>query len=49
MARRTAGYAASGETYLKLPTDSGVVISTLLAPHMVAYAASMLVRYHPGY
>jgi hypothetical protein len=41
--------AASGKEYLKLPTDGGVVLSTLLAPHMVAYAAGMLVRYHPGY
>ncbi len=41
--------AASGEEYLKLPTDSGVVLSTLLALHVVAYAAGMLVRYHPGY
>ncbi len=41
--------AASGEEYLKLPTDGGVVLSTLLALHTVAYAAGMLVRYHPGY
>lgn len=41
--------AASGEEYLKLPTDSGVVLSTLLALHVVAYAVGMLVRYHPGY
>jgi hypothetical protein len=41
--------AASGEEYLKLPTDSGVVLSTLLALHTVAYAAGMLVRYHPAY
>ena len=39
----------SGEHYLKLPTDEGVVLSTLLALHLVAYAAGMLVRYHPGY
>lgn len=39
----------SGEEYLKLPTDGGVVLSTLLALHLVAYAAGMLVRYHPGY
>lgn len=40
---------ASGEEYLKLPTDSGVVLSTLLALHLVAFAAGTLVRYHPGY
>ena len=41
--------SASGEQYLKLPTDDGVVLSTLLALHLAAYAAGMLVRYHPGY
>lgn len=41
--------SASGDEYLKLPTDRGVVLSTLLALHVVAYAAGMLVRYHPGY
>ena len=41
--------AASGEQYLKLPTDDGVVLSTLLALHLAAYAAGRLVRYHPGY
>lgn len=25
------------------------MLSTLLALHLVAYAAGMLVRYHPGY
>lgn len=40
---------ATGEQYLKLPTDNGVVLSTLLALHLVAYATGMLVRYHPGY
>ena len=39
----------SGEEYLRLPTDGGVVLSTLLALHLMAYAAGMLVRYHPGY
>lgn len=39
----------SGEEYLKLPTDEGVVLSTLLALHVAAFAASTLVRYHPGY
>ncbi|MGF1472944.1 MAG: YaaC family protein [Rubrobacteraceae bacterium] len=38
-----------GEQHLKLPTDEGVVLSTLLALHLIAYAAGMLVRYHPGY
>ncbi len=38
-----------GDQYLKLPTESGVVLSTLLALHVVAFAASTLVRYHPGY
>lgn len=41
--------AASGEEYLKLPTDRGVVLSTLLALHLIAYATGTLVRYHPGY
>ena len=41
--------AASGEEYVKLPTDGGVVLSTLLALHLVVYAAGMLVRCHPGY
>ncbi|MDP9474184.1 MAG: YaaC family protein [Actinomycetota bacterium] len=41
--------AASGEEYLKLPTDGRVILSTLLALHTVAYAAGVLVRYHPGY
>lgn len=41
--------SASDAQYLKLPTDDGVVLSTLLALHLVAYAAGMLVRYHPGY
>ncbi|MDX5895302.1 YaaC family protein [Rubrobacter radiotolerans] len=41
--------AVSGEEYLKLPTEGGVVLSTLLALHAVSYAAGMLVRYHPGY
>ena len=41
--------AASGEEYLKLPTDGGVVLSTLLALHVISYATGMLVRYHPGY
>lgn len=41
--------SVSGEEYLKLPTDSGVVLSTLLALHLIAYASGMLVRYHPGY
>ncbi len=41
--------AAPGEEYLVLPTDGSVVLSTLLALHAVAYAAGMLVRYHPGY
>ena len=41
--------AASGEEYLKLPTEGGVVLSTLLALHLAAYAAGMLVRYHPGF
>lgn len=41
--------SADGEEYLKLPTDGGVVLSTLLVLHLVAYAAGMLVRYHPGY
>ncbi len=41
--------SASGEEYLKLPTDCGVVLSTLLALHVVAFAAGMLVRYHPSY
>ena len=40
---------ASGEEYLKLPTDGEVVLSTLLALHLVAFAAGTLVRYHPGY
>lgn len=39
----------SGEEYLRLPTDGAVVLSTLLALHLAAYAAGMLVRYHPGY
>jgi hypothetical protein len=39
----------SGEEYLKLPSSSGVVLSSLLALPLVAYAAGMLVRYHPGY
>lgn len=34
---------------MKLPTEGGVVLSTLLALHLTAYAAGMLVRYHPGY
>lgn len=41
--------STSGEEYLKLRTDRGVVLSTLLALHVVAFAAGMLVRYHPGY
>ena len=41
--------SASDEQYLKLPTNRGVVLSTLLALHLAAYAAGMLVRYHPGY
>lgn len=41
--------SSSGEEYLKLPTDDGVVLSTLLALHVVAFAAGTLVRYHPGY
>lgn len=41
--------SASGEEYLKLPTDDGIVLSTLLALHLTAYAVGMLVRYHPGY
>ena len=41
--------AASGEEYLKLPTDGGVVLSTLLGLHLIAYATGTLVRYHPGY
>ena len=40
---------ASGEEYLKMPTDSGVVLSNLLALHLVAFAVGTLVRYHPGY
>lgn len=40
---------ASGEEYLKLPTDGGVALSTLLALHLAAYATGMLVRYHPGF
>lgn len=38
-----------GEQYLKLLTDNGLVLSTLLALHVVAFAAGNLVRYHPGY
>lgn len=41
--------AASGEEYLVLPTDGGIVLSTLLSLHLTAYAGGMLVRYHPGY
>lgn len=41
--------SASGEEYLKLPTERGILLSTLLALHLTAYAAGMLVRYHPGY
>lgn len=43
--------ATSGarEEYLKLRTEGGFVLSTLLALHLVAYAASSLVRYHPAY
>lgn len=40
---------ASGEEYLKLPADNGILISTLLALHLAAFAASSLVRYHPSY
>lgn len=40
---------ASGEEYLKLPTDGGAMLSTLLALHIVAFAVGTLVRYHPGY
>ena len=40
---------ASGEEYLVLPTDGGIVLSTLLAFHVTAFAAATLVRYHPGY
>ena len=47
--RMPAVTAATGEHYLKLPTDEGVVLSTLLALHLAAYATGMLVRYHPGY
>lgn len=39
----------TGEEYLKLPTDGGIVLSALLALHLVAYATGILVRYHPGY
>lgn len=39
----------AGEEYLKLRTEGGVVLSNLLALHLAAYAASSLVRYHPGY
>ena len=41
--------SAAGEDYLKLPTDGGIVLSTLLALHLAAYAVGMLARYHPGY
>ena len=40
---------ASGEEYLKLPTDCGFTLSTLLALHLIAFAAGTLVRYHPSY
>ena len=36
--------SSSGEEYLKFPTDGGVVLSTLLALHVVAFAAGTLVR-----
>jgi hypothetical protein len=41
--------SASGEEYLKLPTDEGILLSTLLALHMASFAMSRLVRYHPGF
>lgn len=41
--------AGAGGEYLKLRTEGGVVLSSLLALHLAAYAASSLVRYHPGY
>ncbi len=41
--------SAAEEEFLKLPTEGGSVLSTLLALHLAAYAAGMLVRYHPGY
>lgn len=47
--RMPVAASATGEEYLKLPTDGGVVLSTLLALHLVAFAAGTLVRYHPGY
>ena len=46
--RMPVAASASGEEYLKLSTDGGVVLSTLLALHLVAYATGTLVRYHPG-
>lgn len=39
----------TGDEYLKLSTGAGITLSTLLALHLTAYAAGMLVRYHPGY
>jgi hypothetical protein len=39
----------SGEEYLKLPTDGGVLLSILLALHLASFFVGMLVRYHPGY
>jgi len=40
---------STGELCLKLPTDEGVVLSSLLALYLASYATGMLVRYHPGY